>query len=149
MTDQPDFRALCSAMSSWWGVLRLPAEATPEHVAQFEHLGDQARAALNTPPPERGHWSEGVCGDGAAILLDGVMQPIEAVVAALNTPPLAPIPVFERLPGAEDLKNGYCWFWSPVDECWFWERPDSNFVRRYGEDFLRLPHWAIPLPEES
>lgn len=29
-------------------------------------------------------WTEGVCGDGAAILRDGVMAPIENVVAALN-----------------------------------------------------------------
>lgn len=30
------------------------------------------------------YWSEGVCGDGAAILRDGVMVPIEQVVATLN-----------------------------------------------------------------
>lgn len=30
-------------------------------------------------------WTEGVCGDGAAILRDGVMVPIEEVVEALNT----------------------------------------------------------------
>lgn len=29
-------------------------------------------------------WTEGVCGDGAAILRDGEMVPIEDVVAALN-----------------------------------------------------------------
>lgn len=29
-------------------------------------------------------WTEGVCGDGAAILRDGVMVPIEDVVARLN-----------------------------------------------------------------
>ncbi len=29
-------------------------------------------------------WTEGVCGDGAAILRDGVMVPVEDVVAALN-----------------------------------------------------------------
>lgn len=29
-------------------------------------------------------WTEGVCGDGAAILRDGEMIPIEAVVAVLN-----------------------------------------------------------------
>jgi hypothetical protein len=33
---------------------------------------------------ERPIWTEGVCGDGAAILKDGVMQPIEDVIAALN-----------------------------------------------------------------
>jgi hypothetical protein len=29
-------------------------------------------------------WSEGICGDGAAILRDGVMVPIEEVVVSLN-----------------------------------------------------------------
>jgi hypothetical protein len=29
-------------------------------------------------------WSEGACGDGAAILRDGVMMPVEEVVASLN-----------------------------------------------------------------
>ena len=29
-------------------------------------------------------WTEGMCGDGAAILRDGVMVPIEEVVALLN-----------------------------------------------------------------
>lgn len=29
-------------------------------------------------------WTEGVCGDGAAILRDGVMVPIEEVIDALN-----------------------------------------------------------------
>jgi hypothetical protein len=67
---------------------------------------------------------------------------------ALNTPPLAPIPVSERLPGPEALKGGYCWFWLPEDEVWFWERPDSQFITDYGEDGSWLPHWAIPLPEE-
>lgn len=45
-----------------------------------------ARAALKAQsrPVERPIWTEGVCGDGAAILKDGVMQPIEDVITALN-----------------------------------------------------------------
>ena len=40
------------------------------------------------PKPERvPHWSEGICGDGAAILRDGVMIPIEEVIAELNRRP--------------------------------------------------------------
>ncbi len=34
-------------------------------------------------------WTEGICGDGAAILKDGVMQPIEDVIAALNAAELS------------------------------------------------------------
>ena len=51
-------------------------------------LGDaiaDARAAL---AEERGEgerrWTEGICGDGAAILFDGVMVPVHEVVRALN-----------------------------------------------------------------
>lgn len=35
-------------------------------------------------PPTVPEWTEGVCGDGAAILCDGIMVPIEKVVAELN-----------------------------------------------------------------
>jgi hypothetical protein len=39
-------------------------------------------------------WTEGICGDGAAILRDGVMIPIEEVVQALNrTPAALPAPL--------------------------------------------------------
>jgi hypothetical protein len=34
-------------------------------------------------------WTEGICEDGAAILRDGVMQPIEEVIAALNAAELS------------------------------------------------------------
>jgi hypothetical protein len=50
----------------------------------------RAHIALAQPEPEeRPIWTEGVCGDGAAILKDGVMQPIESVIAALNAAELA------------------------------------------------------------
>jgi hypothetical protein len=48
--------------------------------------------APQTQPPfpvGEGRWSEGVCGDGAAILFDGVMIPIKEVVQALNRIPAA------------------------------------------------------------
>lgn len=50
------------------------------------HIEAEAIAALKAKPEpiERPVWTEGVCGDGAAILKDGVMQPIENVIAALN-----------------------------------------------------------------
>jgi len=39
------------------------------------------------PEPEQDQddrWTEGICGDGAVFLYDGVMVPIENVVASLN-----------------------------------------------------------------
>jgi hypothetical protein len=48
-------------------------------------LEDSAHAALAKPEPVAAvQWSEGICGNGAAILRDGVMVPIEEVVASLN-----------------------------------------------------------------
>ena len=46
----------------------------------------RARAALAQPEPV---WTAGICGDGAAIMKDGVMHPIEDVIAALNATALA------------------------------------------------------------
>jgi hypothetical protein len=48
-------------------------------------LVNEARTFLaQSKPQSMSTWTEGVCGDGAAILKDGVMQPIEDVIAALN-----------------------------------------------------------------
>ncbi len=47
-----DFRALCAAMSSWWGLLALPEWARPQDQAEFDELGRQARAALAAEPAE-------------------------------------------------------------------------------------------------
>jgi hypothetical protein len=47
-------------------------------------------ATLPAPEVGEGRWSEGVCGDGAAILFDGVMIPVEEVVQALNRAPTVP-----------------------------------------------------------
>jgi hypothetical protein len=48
-----------------------------------------AEAALAVEPEGEGRWTEGVCGDGAAILFDGAMVPIEEVVRELNGRPAA------------------------------------------------------------
>jgi hypothetical protein len=61
--------------------------------AMLVNYGLPAHSATPPPPPAlagEGRWSEGVCGDGAAILFDGVMIPIEEVVQALNRAPAAP-----------------------------------------------------------
>jgi hypothetical protein len=104
---------------AWWHEL-VSEIARVQHVAAGEGQGprfDLAEAVVRwchpTPPPTpadrlarwgrpaaptagevgEGRWSEGVCGDGAAILFDGVMVPIEEVVRALNrTPAASPAP---------------------------------------------------------
>jgi hypothetical protein len=66
--------------------------ATKEAVEEYLH-----DANAQSESTERPIWTEGVCGDGAAILKDGVMQPIEDVIAALNAAELAqPEPVGPR-----------------------------------------------------
>lgn len=49
-----DFRALCAAMSSWWGLLSLPKEARPQDQAMFDELGRQVGAALAAEPVGEG-----------------------------------------------------------------------------------------------
>jgi hypothetical protein len=75
--------------------------------ANKNDLIDRARAELAKPEPEpveRPIWSEGICGDGAAILKDGVMQPIEDVIAALNAAEAVRLkPVGPSLEEVEDL----------------------------------------------
>ena len=65
-------------------------------VDELERLAAEARADLAQPEQpvseRRPVWTEGICGDGAAILKDGVMQPIEDVIAALNAASLAQPP---------------------------------------------------------
>jgi hypothetical protein len=95
----PDYRALCAELLS---LLDKLAMRDPEMDGGL--LRHRTRTLLAQPEPvaTEGRWSEGVCGDGAAILKDGVMQPIEDVIAALNATALAqPEPV------------------APKDEAWF------------------------------
>jgi hypothetical protein len=60
------------------------------HNDKIEELLSRAALAQPEPVATEGRWSEGVCGDGAAILRDGVMIPIEEVVQALNRTPAEP-----------------------------------------------------------
>jgi len=59
-----DFRALCEELLGW-------AERTSSHYYKQPDVILRARAALAQPEPV---WTEGICGDGAAILKDGVIK---------------------------------------------------------------------------
>ncbi len=71
--ETPRFDLVEMALALWREAAAISALAQPEQPVS-EH---------------RPVWTEGICGDGAAILKDGVMQPIEDVVAALNATSLA------------------------------------------------------------
>jgi hypothetical protein len=101
-------------------------------------------AALAQPGGE-GRWSEGVCGDGAAILFDGAMVPIEEVVRALNRTPATPpapetddgdVAIDRWIEGRPDWPEG----WPGVTQC--------QLTALIGE---ALEHWGrpatLPAPE--
>jgi hypothetical protein len=88
----PDFRALCAELlEALENAIRvIYNEDGTKHISTADPVIAKADAALSQPEPvERPIWTEGICGDGAAILKDGVMQPIESVIAALNAAELA------------------------------------------------------------
>ena len=100
-----DFRALCAELLQAVDDDVIDTNDGP----RFQGVVDRARAALAQPEPvDRPTWTEGICGDGAAILKDGVMQPIESVIAALNaaelTQPEPQGPTDEKL----------TWLWNHV-----------------------------------
>jgi len=79
-------------------------------------------------------------GDAA----DRMKDAIDAARAALNAPPLAPIPVSEGLPGAKECDaKGRCWL-SNSDTPYGWILDNPEQCTNYTH---WLPHWAIPLPE--
>jgi hypothetical protein len=71
--------------------------------------------------------------------------------AAINAPPLAPIPVSERLPGPEDCDDeGRCWQYAVGEDDvgdWLTQQPRSLDNCEFFRITHWLPHWAIPLPE--
>jgi len=87
-----DYRKLCAeladALEAWLQAIHLGGYP-PQDGADAD-LITRARAALaQRGAAGRSVWTEGICEDGAAILKDGVMQPIEDVITALNAAELA------------------------------------------------------------
>ena len=98
----------------------------------------QQFSAPPAPEPGGGRWSEGICGDGAAILFDGVMVPIEEVVRALNRTPAAPAaPEVGRvaIPCNADIAAAMV----PLGE---------GYLREHAPDRLRPATPAVPEPGE-
>ena len=102
MTTTPDFRAELKRLVDLYEALG--GNWSPHgYTDTWNDALASARTALATPPPEPPvaagvpHWSEGICGDGAAILRDGVMTPIEEVIAELNRRPPPEPPTDEEI----------------------------------------------------
>lgn len=97
-------------------------------------LADRARAALAVEAVER-------LPDGAQII-----EPTERTVLV---PAPRPIPVSDRLPGAEDCDaEGRCWLLLIDGEsgawCWILDRPDAVSTWAHW-----LPAHALPIPENA
>jgi hypothetical protein len=59
---------------------------------------------------------------------------------------LRPVPVSERLPGPEDLKDLYCWWWHEEigDVLPHWVFASAELAE--NQYLAWLPHWALPMP---
>lgn len=73
-----------------------------------------------------------------------------AVLAHWSRPAITPIPVSERLPGAEDCSSkGYFWAYAGED----WEKTDVNGMNWQHLHHHGYTHWlpfhALPLPSSS
>ena len=81
-------------------------------------------------------WSEHCAGDGDA----GILR-----LARYCHQPPQPIPLSERLPGAEDCDDiGRCW-WISFDQQWFAAWVCDSVRPQRATHWL--PHHALPLPE--
>ena len=143
-----EYRAMCAELVDDLEMSDWPSKLKEAFRADI----DRARALLAQPEPEGlPHWSEGICGDGAAILRDGVMTPIEEVIAELNRRPTPqPVAVSERLPEAGE------WVWHCYVGVRFWQHGRCNrrqFFIGDGPESQPATHWlpanALPTPEAT
>ena len=101
---------------------------------------------MTTFHTELPQWTEGICGDGAAILRDGVMVPIEEVITRLNQAEAA-LSAPEQGPTDEELKAAYWEAFADAAPCgaeesWLaglravarWGRPAVEPVPQEGAD---------------
>ena len=119
-----DYRALCvELLTAICLYTKLnPAASEMSAFELTEKLMDamaatSAALAQSEPLATEGRWSEGVCGDGAAILKDGVMQPIEDVIAALNATALAQPEPVPPVPEVGELGELIAWLHDHALNC--------------------------------
>ena len=79
-----------------------------------------------------------------------VINRARAVFARWGRLAIEPVPVSERLPGAEDCDaEGRCWCFNPVTSAggiFWWSFEPLDYV----EDATHwLPHWALPVPQQE
>lgn len=118
--------------------------ATKEAVEEYLH-----DTSAQSESMERPVWTEGVCGDGAAILKDGVMQPIEDVIAALNAAevaqpePVGPTNEGEWYPGFADWLEREMPEGTVIGDPLWWSSKIADYLAR----FCRPAITPIPVSE--
>ncbi len=119
----------------------------------LERFASPACLAVN-PSPEAVAALK-AAGPGRIEPLPDDMQIIEPAERTVLVPPLKPVPVSERLPGAEDCGPWpdepdavhWCWFGSDTYGAWLWEQRSAG-EHTYRHLFYThwLPAGALPLP---
>ena len=80
-----DYKQLCAELAESVELLLEMRSVKAKPLKITEDRLNRAHAALAEPEPDGSPvWTEGICGDNAALLRDGVMVPIEEVVQELN-----------------------------------------------------------------
>jgi hypothetical protein len=120
-------------------------------------LATEARSALAQPEPQ------GPTDEELGELWDKLWAKIDegeviwawqlyarAVLARWGCPAIEPVPVAERLPGAEDCgPEGRCWAWNPESLWWDWWQP-KFIIMCAGDPYTHwLPHHALPVPNSN
>jgi len=165
-----DFRALCAellrAIDTLIGQGESPANPGERliltvHLEDLEDCANRARIAALAAQPEPVAPTDEELDEfavfwwGSDIDERTVTDVIEccsmtafarAVLARYGTPTAQPVPVSERLPGPEDLKDLYCWWWHEEtgDVLPHWVFAPAEVVE--NQYLAWLPHWALPVP---
>lgn len=143
-----DFRALCAELLEAW-------EHELGDLATGNRLANRARAALAEPEPEGPTLAEidDLCAEHSfnyedSESLECLMLIITDALARWGNHPGSPdcsplpIPVSERLPGAEP-----CWWFTPEgDEEYGWWILEPDGIKRHPQPTHWLPAHALPLP---
>jgi hypothetical protein len=164
------FRALCAELADALDAWQLGG-GPPEDTADADLIA-RARAALAQPEPEAPEpgYEKGYAQEHLARLMRDAIgtetnhnvyivaagkildRPEFAHVARWGTPTTEPVPVAERLPGAEDCdERGRCWWLTLAaieggrgGYSTFWELTTSKAAGRCASHWL--PHHALPVP---
>jgi hypothetical protein len=79
-----------------------------------------------------------------------IQELLDRARAALAEQPVAPTPLDNKLPGAEDVnEDGYCWLWDNYERIWDW-----TYIRtRTKAEMYDYTHWlpanTLPLPNNA